>query len=423
MTNQVAETRNYFDDASVLQDPVGYFNSALALDPIYPVPDRDYVLVTGYEECVEVLRNTEDFSSIFSFSPYGAGAPLPFEPIGDDISAQIERQRTPSDLLVTYDGLSHAQNRSILNRLFTPARLRNNERFMRQRADEMLVAFAARGGGELISDFALPFATQVISDLLGVPEEDRELFMAAIAASPRAGEVHPGDVRTQVPHFEYMEHFFSRYIAERRLNPGADVLNELAAAQYPDGSTPDLLEIVKLAMFLFVGGRGSSSKFLASCVLPIAVQPDLQRRLRENRELIRDYLEEVARLHGTTKATFRLARRTTRIGDQVVPAGTKLVVAMMAANRDPRRWKNPEAFEIDRPRIREHLAFGRGPHVCAGAPLARAEGRVVLETLFNRCSDIRLDQDHHGDSGDRSLQYESSYIVRGLKALHLRLTS
>lgn len=422
MGKENPEVRDYFSDPEVLLDPIEYFQNIFAQGPVHHIEGKDYLMVTGFDECIEVVRNTEDFSSIFSFSPYGAGVPLPFEPEGDDISEQIEAQRTPNDLLVTYDGAFHAANRSILSKLFTPLRLKENQDFMTEYADKMIRELVTRGNCEVIQDFALPFATNVISDLLGVPVEDRQLFMEAIAASPKIGSVvKPDDVRTQIPHFEFMTDFFAGYIKDRRANPKPDVLHELATATYPDGSAPELMEIVKLAMFLFVGGRGSSSKFLASCLLFAAEIPGLQQQLREDRSLIPSFIEEVLRLQGTTKATFRLARRNTRIGNTEVPAGTKVVVAFAAANRDPRRWDKPNEFQLDRPMLRQHLAFGRGPHTCSGAPLARTEAHVVLESFFDNTSEIRLSEEHHGTAGNRKLDFEPSYIVRGLTNLHLKL--
>jgi len=422
MANHQPEQRDYFTDPDVLLDPFDYFRNVFVEGPIYQVPGKDYMVVTGFDECAEIARNSADFSSIFCFSPYGAGLPLPFVPDGDDISEQIESHRTPDDLLVTYDGTFHASNRSIITRLFTPSRLRQNQAFMMAYADKLANDLVARGRCELISDFALPFATSVIADLLGIPEEDRQLFMDAIAASaPIGSPVDPSDVRTQVPHFGYMSDFFERYIRDRRVNPKADVLHELATSRYPDGSEPDVMEIVKLAMFLFVGGRGSSSKFLASCMYFVAERPELQQQMREAPELIPSFIEEVLRLQGTTKATFRLARRKTKVGNVEIPAGTKLVVAFMAANRDPRRWDSPDDFQMDRPRIREHLAFGRGPHTCAGAPLARTEARVVIERFLEKFSDITLDQKYHGEPGRRIISFDPSYIARGLSHLHLVL--
>ncbi len=127
------------------------------------------------------------------------------------------------------------------------------------------------------------------------------------------------------------------------------------------------------------------------------------------------------RLEGSTKATFRVARRNTRIGDVEVPAGKRVVVSLAGANRDPRRWEKPEELILNRPRIKEHLAFGRGMHTCAGAPLARAEVRVMLERFFRHTADIDISEAVHGKAGERRLDYEPSFIIRGLSSLHLEL--
>jgi cytochrome P450 len=128
------------------------------------------------------------------------------------------------------------------------------------------------------------------------------------------------------------------------------------------------------------------------------------------------------RLEGSAKVTFRLARKDTHIGEVAVPAGSRVVASLAAANRDPVRWADPEAFILDRPKIVEHLAFGRGAHTCIGASLARAEVRVMLERLLARTSRIALSKAHHGPPGQRKLHYEPSYIIRGLESLHVELT-
>jgi cytochrome P450 len=133
-------------------------------------------------------------------------------------------------------------------------------------------------------------------------------------------------------------------------------------------------------------------------------------------------MEEVLRLEGSSKATTRLARRDTRIGDIEVPAGTKVMIALAAISRDPRRWNDPNMFILNRPKIKEHLSFGRGAHTCAGAPLARVEVRVLLEKFIEYTSNIDFDESKHGKSGNRLLDFEASFIVRGLSELHLKLT-
>ena len=119
--------------------------------------------------------------------------------------------------------------------------------------------------------------------------------------------------------------------------------------------------------------------------------------------------------------TARLVRKDTAIGDLQVSAGTTVMLALAAGNRDPRRWDDPTAFRLNRPKIREHLAFGRGAHVCAGAPLARVEVRIIMEKLLEATKWIELDEDHHGPVDGRKLEYDASFIIRGLTGLHLKL--
>jgi hypothetical protein len=154
----------------------------------------------------------------------------------------------------------------------------------------------------------------------------------------------------------------------------------------------------------------------------IVDEPGLQDRLRRNPSLIPPLLEEVLRLEGSAKMTARLARKDTRIGEIKVPAGTRVMLALSAANRDPRRWETPQALVLDRPKIKEHLAFGRGAHVCAGAPLARAEVRIILEKFLQHASHIDLAEQKHGPRNARNFDYDASFIIRGLSELNIELT-
>jgi cytochrome P450 len=150
--------------------------------------------------------------------------------------------------------------------------------------------------------------------------------------------------------------------------------------------------------------------------------PELQQRLRQDRSLIPNFIEEALRLEGSTKVTFRVALKNTTIAGREIRAGQKLVLALAAANRDPRRWEEPTTFQLGRKKIQEHLAFARGAHTCIGAPLARAEVRALLDQLLLQTSDIRLSVDKHGPPGSRRLDYEASFIIRGLERLHIELT-
>jgi len=411
---------DYFTDRSVLLDPYEYLNAVRAGGAIQQMKARDILMVTGFREAVEILLDTKRFSSFINPDPL---APLPFEPVGDDITAQVlaaDKGNPMLDLMVAYDGDRHTAARSLLNPLFTPSRLKANEAFMHSYGDAMAREMVAKGGCEAIAAIATPFVTMVIADLLGVPEDDREAFRKVIDAGPPPGNMDAADEPQASHPLMYMASFFMRYLGERRAAPRDDVMTDLALARYPDGSEPPLIEAVKTAMFLFAAGQDTSAKLIGNSLRYLCEHPEIQDLLRADRSQIGPFLEEMLRLEGSTKGTFRLCQQTTTVGGFDIPAGKKIMIAVSAANRDPRRWDNPDDFVLGRPRIKEHLAFARGAHTCAGAPLARAEVAILLDRLLEHTSAITLDESVHGPKGARTIDYEPSYIIRGLANLHVR---
>ena len=414
MSTQSKE-RDYFSDPEVLLDPYDYFEEMYAKGPITKMAMHDVLMVTGYDEAVDVLRNNVDFSGVNALVP---DMPLPFTPQGDDIVEQIEAHRSEifgSNLIVAYDGVAHARLRAVASRLFTPSILKANEAFMFDYADQLARNAAASGGCELVNEIATPFVTLVVADLLGVDAANRDKFAELIHSCSAVGNI---DSEEETPSkFEALMAIavlMGEFITERRENPREDVLTTLATSKYQDGTDVPLDELITLSAFLFAAGQDTSAKLLSNSMRHMIERPGLQQKIRENPELIPAFIEEVLRLEGSTKATFRVAVRNTRIGDRVVPAGQRVVVALGAANRDPRRWENPTEFVFDRPRIREHLSFGRGVHTCLGAPLARAEVKIMLERLIEHTSDFQISEEKHGKPGNRRFQYEPSYIIRGL---------
>lgn len=415
--------RDYFTDYEILKEPYAFFDALREHGPIYRPPGKDYYVVTGFEEALAVLRDHDTFSAVIALQ--GAGAPLPFTPHGSDITAEIEAHRKEfpgGDQVVNMDDEPHTRLRALINTLFVPSRLKASEEFIADYSDAMVRKAVANGGVELIGEIATPFVTVVVADLLGVPVEDRQIFMDAIAAAPPPGSLDGGNPMEGEHHpFAVMGKYFYGYVADRRANPRQDILSELANAKYSDGTTPEVYDIVQLGMFMFGAGQDTSAKLLGNSMKYLVEQPELQDRLRADPSLIPAFLEEVLRIEGSTKQTARLARKDTTIGGVEIPAGTKILVALSAANRDPRRWENPNELILGRKKIAEHVGFGRGKHVCAGAPLARVEVRVIFEKLFEYTSKIELDPAYH-PNGASDLSYEPSFIIRGLAEMHLKLT-
>ena len=422
---QKLEDRDYFTDYEVAKDPYPFFEAVREHGPIYQPEGKDYLIVTGFDETIEILNNHRDFSAIIGLA--GAAAPLPFEPEGSDITAQIEAARSQflgGDQVVMLDDEPHTKLRSLMNRLFTPSRLKANKEFMTDYADQMVRAVVAKCQCDLISEIATPYVTMVIADLLGVPVEDRQHFMDLIDASPAPGNLdaslntHEGETHPMVA----MTGYFYRYISERQASPRDDILSELAHAEYSDGTRPTMMDLMTLGVFMYGAGQDTSAKLLGNSMRFIIDVPGLQEQLRADPSLIPSMLEEVLRLEGSTKQLSRLARRDTKIGEMPVKAGTKVLMGLSGGNRDPRRWDAPHEFRLDRPKIKEHIAFGRGKHVCAGAPLARVEVRVILEKFLEQTTHIDLDETVHGPRGKRNFDFEPSFIIRGLSSLQVKLT-
>jgi cytochrome P450 len=197
----------------------------------------------------------------------------------------------------------------------------------------------------------------------------------------------------------------------------------MATATYPDGSTPELLEVVKPATFLFAAGQETVTKLLSAAVQTLGDHPEQQQILRENPGRIPTFIEESLRMHSPTKVDFRLVRKTTTLGGVHLPAGTIVMLCIGAANRDPRKFENPHEFHADRKNVREHIAFGRGIHTCAGAPLARVEGQITVRRMLDRMRDITASEAHHGPADNRHYAYDPTFLLRGLTELHIEFTA
>lgn len=414
------EATDFFTEMSLVNDPQPYFEYLRQQGPAVALKQHPVVAVVGHAEALAIYRDDEHFSAVNAATgPFG----LPFKVGGDkDITPEINEYRGSvpyGALLVTQDPPSHAKSRSLVMGMITPKRLKENEEFMWKLAERQIDEFVNKGKVELVSEYAQPYATLVIADLLGVPESDHAEFKKLLGPVP--GQIDPTVVPGNNPLEMIGLHFFN-YISDRRENPRKDVLTQLAQAKYADGEVPSVVEVVMIAAFLFGAGQDTTVRLLAAALRFLAEDQALQARLRKECNRIPDFIEEVLRMDGPVKSDFRLVRSPVKIGDVDATPGTSVMLINAAINRDPRKFESPNELNIDRKNAREHLSFGRGIHACVGSPLARAEAKVSLERLFDRTASIRIDDSKHGLAGARTFEYEPSYIMRGLRELHLEIT-
>ncbi|HSI18105.1 MAG TPA: cytochrome P450 [Sphingomonas sp.] len=425
-TRNAFEAHDFFRSDRFIADPYAYFDYLREQAPVVREPHQGIVMVTGYNEALEVYNDPARFSSCMSTSGPFAGCPIPLEGRGkDDISELIEeyRDQTPfSDQLPTMDPPTHTAHRALLMSLITPKRLRENEEFMWKLADEQIDTFLSHGECEFMDAFAQPFAVLVVSDLLGVPPEDRTEFRKHLIRVEReSGGAVVGGTDGEVTHgpLEFLYEKFSHYVEDRRRHPKEDVLTGLANATFPGGAVPEPMDVARIAANLFAAGQETTVRLLSYAFKVVGERPDLQQRLREDRSLIPNFVEECLRIEGPVKGDFRLAKKPTSLAGVEVPAGSFLYISNSAANRDARKFENPGEFELDRKNARLHVAFGAGRHACPGAPLARAEAVVSLNRMFDRTSDIRISEKVHGPRDARRYSYLPTFILRGLTHINL----
>ena len=417
------ENANFFRDRAIQDDPYDYFDWVRQQSPVWREPNYGVFVITGHPEAMAVYTDPATFpadgepSGTWSSCNVVSGPFAPFAvPLeGDDVSQIIieHRHELPfSDQLPAFDPPMHTAHRHLMMRLITPKRLKENEDFMWRYADRLIDAFVDDGPCEWIGAFAEPFTLTVVADLEGVPEDDHSMFREHLSTMQSQFEHKP---------LEFLYGRFCEYIEDRRTNPRHDVLTGLATATFPDGSTPEVEDAALLAANLFTGGQETTVRMLSFALRLLGERPDLQQAVRESRDRIPNFIEETLRLESPLRTQFRMARVNATLGGVDIPAGGTVMLAPGACNRDPRVFENPHEFDIDRANARQHVAFGHGIHTCAGAPLARAEGRVAINRILDRTVDIAISEQHHGPADARRYDYLKTFFLRGLQQLHLEL--
>jgi|SRR5579862_2101776 len=411
------ETANFFKDGSIHDDPYPYFDHLRQKAPIWQEPHYGVYMVSGYDEALAIYNDAVNFSSCNTVAGPFTKFSVPVE--GDDITRIIEEHRDElpfSDQLPSFDPPVHTAHRGLLMRLLTPGRLRENEEFMWRLSAGQVDEFLAKGECEFISEYAQPFTLLVIAELEGVPESDYSRFRARLASIPGS--------KVELSHkpLEFLYEQFSAYVEDRRANPKDDILTAMAMATFPDGSTPSVEDVALIAANLFSAGQETTVRLLSFALRVIGERPDVQQALREDRELVPNFIEEVLRYESPLRGQFRMARRATTVAGVEIPPGASTLLMPGAGNRDPRMFPDPNVFDVERDNARYHLAFGHGIHHCAGAHLARAEGRVTINRLLDMTTDITVSEAHHGPAGARRYEYLPTYLLRGLSNLHIEFT-
>jgi cytochrome P450 len=281
-------------------------------------------------------------------------------------------------------------------------------------ADELVDNMIARGRTELVSDLAKPLPTRLIAMMLGIPRHDHARFLewsdAIVAGSFAPLTPHGiGLTARSGRATAAMRRNLDPLIKQRRRHPGDDLISMMTGSDGDDVLTDD--EIFWSAAMLIGAGSETTTNLLSGLFLTLAQRPDLYAQLRAHPELIPAAIEEQLRLVSPVQGFYRTATRDYTVGANTIPAGARVLLLFAAANRDPRRFDDPDEFKLDR-NPSDHLAFGGGIHYCLGTPLTRLEAGRVFMQLLPRVDAIRLYEDY---------RYLDNPTMRGLVHLPIEL--
>ena len=319
------------------------------------------------------MNDAETWSSCISVTGPFPGFPVPLE--GDDVTELIEQHRDEllpfSDQLPTLDPPTHTNHRSLLMRLITPKRLKENEDAMWVLADEALDGFLAPGRAS--SSRASRARSRCWSSPTCWACRWRIATSSSKASASTRVAASAGTGKESLAHspLEFLYGLFSDYVGDRRREPRDDVLTGLATATYPDGSTPDVDDVARVASNVFSAGQETTVRLLGAALQTLGERPDIQQQLRKDRSLIPNFIEESLRIESPVKGDFRMNRVPVSVGGVDLPAGTTVMVLEAAANRDPRRFDDPTTSIRPEECPPAHLVRARHPQLPRRAAGAR----------------------------------------------------
>ncbi|MFE5171824.1 cytochrome P450 [Streptomyces sp. NPDC056634] len=323
-----------------------------------------------------------------------------------------ERSANLMTHLLNIDPPDHTRLRRLVSKAFTPRRVAAFAPRVQELADDLIDRFAPRGEADLIHDFAFPLPIYAICDLLGVPREDQDDFRDWAGMMIRHGGGPRGGVARSV---KKIRGYLAELIHRKRNDPGDDLISDLIrASDHGEHLTEN--EAAAMCFVLLFAGFETTINLIGNGVYALLGNPEQRARLQESiergeRELLDTGIEELLRYDGPVElATWRFATEPLTIGGQQIATGDPVLVVLAAADRDPARFHEPDTLDLSR-RDNQHLGYGHGIHYCLGAPLARLEGTVAIETLLRRLPDLALAVDR------ADLRWRGGLIMRGLRTL------
>ncbi len=393
-------------DPDVIDDPLPVLKRLQRMDPVHWSSRLNGWVITGYDDARAIL--TDDQISADRLTPFYEHQP---ESMQKRISELIRYLNT---WVAFKDPPEHTRLRTLMNKVFTRSAVRELRPAIERAVDYQLDRMDGQTDVDFIKEFAYPLPAAVIMSMLGLPQEDTErlkdwsnkmqLFIgSATTNSEKYALAESGAID--------MASYFRDVIQEREKSLGDDMISKLLTIRQ-EGETLTEDEVIGTSMLFLFGGHETTTNLLGNGVRAFLSHPEQLERLRANPVLIRSAVEEVLRYDGPTGATVRVVKETHTMHGRSLRRGDRVFVMINAANHDDRVFNHPEQFDIER-NPNPHLTFNYGAHFCLGAPLARLEGEIAFQKLFERFPDMRLTTDRY--------RYMDTLVMRGVRSMPVAL--
>jgi cytochrome P450 len=388
-----------------IRDPYPHYERLRTIDPMHLTPLGMFV-ASRHAEASLVLRDKRFGKDFVERSKRRYGPQIMEEPVFRSMSHWMLQQDPPD----------HTRLRGLVVKAFTARRVEDMRPRIQQIVDQTVDRIAAQGHMDLIEDFAFRLPVTIICDMLGIPEDHREVFYTSSRDGGRLLDPVPltrAEIEQANAGNLMAQMYFQQLFELRRRNPGDDLTTQLVHAE-EDGSKLSNEELTANIILLFGAGHETTVNLIGNGLLALHRNPDQLALLKANPGLISNAIEEFLRYDSSVQLSGRVALEDIDdLGGKKIPKGESVLCLLGSANRDPAVYPDrPDRLDITRPNVRP-LSFGGGIHHCLGAQLARIEAEVAIATLLRRLPDLQLDDAENPE-------WRPTFVLRGLKSLPAR---
>ncbi|HLK75335.1 MAG TPA: cytochrome P450 [Streptosporangiaceae bacterium] len=388
-------------------DPYPYYEQLRTHHPVQRMNGTGFYVLTRYEDLRAVLRDPETFSNTLDLEELSGEKA---RQLGARYQQRLKEKGWPHvPTLHQSDPPEHTRYRRLLNKVFSPTRVRQMVPDVQRICDQLIDAFAGAGHAEFVQEFAFPLPAIVISEQLGLSSQEIGTFRrwADAMLAPAQGLLTDEEATLRYADIEAeAQHYLAGVFEARRQNPTGDLISALVAASQEEeqaGGRPlSMPELQNLLQQLITGGYITTADAITSAMWLLTQHPEQIPQIKNDPKT---FAEESLRMLAPVQGLFRKATRDVELHGVNIPEGAILHVRYGAANRDPGTFRAPDTFDVAREHVMRHMSFGQGPHACVGAPLARQELVTAFERLLARLDDFRLDPDHEPERNPGLLFY------------------